>query len=144
MEKLRGDRSLIKGFVEEALRIESPVQGLARMTTKDVELSGTTIPKGAMVIVRYAAANRDAEKFECPHQFDIERKNAGAHMAFGMGAHFCVGAMLARYEMISTFKNILDRLDNIALARPLPDPVHRPSLFQYPMKELPITFTKRA
>lgn len=144
MEKLRGDMSLIKRFVEEALRIESPVQGLARTTTKDVELGGTTIPKGSMVIVRYGAANRDAEKFECPHQFDIERKNAGAHMAFGMGAHFCVGAMLARYEMISTFSNILGRLDNIKIARPLPDPVHGPSLFFLPMKELPLSFTKRA
>lgn len=143
MEKLRGDMSLIKRFVEEALRIESPVQGLARKTTKEVELGGTTIPEGAMVIARYGAANRDADKFECPHIFDIERKNSGAHMAFGMGAHFCVGAMLARYEMISTFNNILNRMDNIELARPLPDPVHRPSLSQYPMKELPITFTKR-
>lgn len=143
MQKLRGDMSLVKRFVEESLRVESPVQGLMRKTTKEVDLGGTTIPEESLVVVRYGAANRDAEKFECPHIFDIERKNSGAHMAFGMGAHFCVGAMLARYEIISTFNNVLNRMDNIELARPLPDPVHRPSLTQFPMRELPIKFTKR-
>ncbi len=142
MEALRQDPSMMKRFVEEALRIESPVQGLSRTTTRDVELGGTLIPNGSMVIVRYGAANRDAEKFECPHQFDIKRKNAGAHMAFGMGAHFCVGAMLARQEMTSSFSNLLARLDNIKLAHELPYPVHDQSLFFIPLKELPITFTK--
>ncbi len=143
MAKLRSDMTLIKPFVEEVLRMESPVQGLARMATRDVEVGGTLIPKDSVVLVRYGAANRDAGTFECPHAFDIERKNAGAHIAFGMGAHFCVGAMLGRQEMVSSFTALLDRLDDIELARELPYPVHNQSLFFIPMKELPIKFTKR-
>lgn len=143
MQRLRDDMSLIKPFCEEAMRIESPVQGLARKTTRDVELNGTLIPAGSMVLTRYGAANRDPEKFECPHLFDIDRKNAGAQIAFGAGAHFCVGASLARQEMVSSFTALLTRLDDIRLERDLPYPVHNPSLYFMPMKELPITFRKR-
>jgi cytochrome P450 len=143
MQRLRDDMSLIKPFCEEAMRIESPVQGLARKTTREVELNGTTIPAGSMVLTRYGAANRDPDKFECPHLFDIDRKNAGAQIAFGAGAHFCVGASLARQEMVSSFTALLTRLDDIELARALPQPVHNPSLYFMPMKELPIRFRKR-
>ncbi|MEN3974911.1 cytochrome P450 [Emcibacter sp. SYSU 3D8] len=143
MQRLRGDMSLIKPFCEEAMRIESPVQGLARKTTRDVELNGTLIPAGSLVLTRYGAANRDPEKFECPHLFDIDRKNAGAQIAFGAGAHFCVGASLARQEMVSSFTALLTRLDDIRLEHDLPQPVHNPSLYFMPMKELPITFKKR-
>ncbi len=143
MQRLRDDPSLIARFCEEALRFESPVQGLARMTTRDVELAGTHIPKGSMVLTRYGAANRDPARFECPAQFDIDRPNAGAHLAFGSGPHFCVGASLARQEMVSAFTALLDRLDDIRLERELPSPVHHPSLYFMPMKELPITFRKR-
>jgi cytochrome P450 len=143
MDRLRAEPAMIKPFCEEVLRIESPVQGLARMTTRDVELNGTTIPAGSMVLTRYGAANRDPEKFECPHRFDIDRKNAGAQIAFGSGAHFCVGASLARQEMVSSFTALLARLDDIRLERELPSPAHNPSLYFMPMKELPITFRKR-
>lgn len=143
MRRLRDDMSLIKPFCEEAMRIESPVQGLARKTTREVELNGTTIPAGSMVLTRYGAANRDPDKFECPHLFDIDRKNAGAQIAFGAGAHFCVGASLARQEMVSSFTALLTRLDGIELARELPQPVHNPSLYFMPMRELPIRFRKR-
>jgi cytochrome P450 len=140
--RLRDDPSLIKAFVEEALRYESPVQGLSRMTTQDVNLGGITIPANSMVVVRYGAANRDPEKFECPHQFDLDRKNAGAHIAFGMGAHFCVGAMLARQEMISAVTHVLRRMDNIRLAKEMAYPVHDTSLFFLPIKEMYIAFDK--
>jgi cytochrome P450 len=143
MAKLRDHPELMRNFVEEALRYESPVQGLVRQTTRDVEIGGVTIPKDAMVIVRYAAANRDPEKFECPHLFDIERGNAAAHLAFGHGAHFCVGRLLAKQELLTGFTVLLERLADIELARPLPDPPHHPSLLLHPMKELWIQF-KRA
>lgn len=142
MQRLRDDASLIRKFCEEALRFESPVQGLSRTTTRDVELGGTLIPEGSMVLVRYGAANRDPERFECPHRLDIDRPNAGAHLAFGSGPHFCVGASLARQEMISAFTILLERLDDIRLERPLESPAHFPSLFFLPLKELPITFRK--
>jgi cytochrome P450 len=133
----------IKKFVEESLRWESPVQGLFRVTRQDVELDGTMIPKGSYVIVRYGAANRDAEKFECPHIFDMERSNAGAHLAFGSGAHFCVGAMLARREMTTAIGDITRRLKNIRLTREMPDPVHEFSLAFLPIAEMHLGFEKR-
>lgn len=140
MRKLRERPELIRNFTEEALRYESPVQGLMRRATRDVEVAGTLIPKDAMVIVRYGAANHDPAKFDCPHVFDVERRNAAAHLAFGNGAHFCVGRLLAKQELLTGFTILLDRLEDIELARPLPDPPHYPSLLLHPMKELPIRF----
>ena len=84
-KQLREDESLLKPFIEEVLRWESPVQFLARQAKKDVEISGTMIPAGSLVMVGYGPANRDEEKFGCPHQFDLERKGVGAHLAFGSG-----------------------------------------------------------
>lgn len=143
MEQLRADRSRIKNFVEEVIRYESPTQGLRRRATRDVELSGTLIPEGSVVIVRYGAANRDAAKFACPHMFDMARSNAGTHLAFGAGAHFCVGAVLARQEIAIGVLAILNRLDNIELARPLTEPIHRANFLTLPLRELPIRFRAR-
>jgi cytochrome P450 len=140
LAKLRERPELVGAFVEEALRFETPVQGLLRRTTRDVVVAGTTIPKGAVVIPRYGAANRDAGKFPCPHQFDIERRNASAHLAFGMGIHFCVGRPLARAELLIAFGKLIERLQDLALAAPLPDPPHSPSLMFHPLKELRISF----
>lgn len=144
MAKLRADPGLLKNFVDEALRYESPVQGLLRRTTRDVEIGGTVIPKDSMVIVRYGAANHDPAKFACPHMFDIERKNAAQHLSFGNGPHFCIGRLLARQELLIGFEVLLRRLDDIALARPLPDPPHHPNLLLHGMRELPIRFTLKA
>ncbi len=137
---LRADRSLMKGFIEEALRFESPVQGLARRTTRDVELRGVTIPKDSLVVARYGAANRDEEKFENADRFDIRRENAATHVAFGLGTHFCIGEALARQEMRSAFTALLDRLDHVELDGPMPDPAHRPSMFFLPIVELRLRF----
>jgi cytochrome P450 len=141
---LRSDpETHMKGFIEEALRIESPVQGLARRTTRDVEIHGTTIPAGSLVIARYGAANRDPSAFEEPDRFDITRSDGSGHLAFGLGNHFCLGAALARQEMRSSFTAILERMDDIELDGDLPDPVHHPSMFFLPMKTLPLRFSAR-
>ncbi len=142
-ERLRGDADAVKRFCEEVIRMESPVQSLMRRATRDVDLGGTLIPEGSLVLARYGAANRDAEKFACPHVFDVDRRNVGAHLAYGSGVHFCVGATLARLEMNVAFTALLDRLENIELARALPDPVHRQSLHWLPMRELVIRFRPR-
>ena len=142
VSRLKKDESLLKPFIEEVLRWEAPVQFLARRATKDVELNGTLIPKDSMILVGYGPASRDESKFSCPHQFDIERSNVGAHLAFGSGGHFCPGALLARQEMMSSFRGLIQRLDNIELAKPLPTPVHNFSLFFLPMKEFHVKFTK--
>lgn len=141
MAKLRADPDLVPAFIEELLRFESAVPGLARLVTKDTEIAGVHIPKGAIVMTRYAAANHDASKFPCPHLFDIDRADK-SHLSFGMGVHMCIGRVLARREMNSAFTNILRRMDNIQLARPLPDEVHVPHVMLRPMKELYIKFDK--
>ncbi len=141
--KLHENESLMKPFVEEVLRWESPVQFLMRQATKDVEISGTLIPEGSLVMVGYGPANRDESKFKCPHEFDITREGVGAHLAFGSGAHFCPGALLARQEMMSSFKYIIERMNNIELSRPLPSPVHNFSMFFMPMHDFYIKFDKR-
>jgi 2-amino-4-hydroxy-6-hydroxymethyldihydropteridine diphosphokinase len=140
MAKLRANPALRRGFIDEALRLESPVQGLMRRATREVQIDGVTIPAGAHVIVRYAAANQDPRKFDRPRKFDIERANAGQSLAFGNGVHFCVGRLLARQELDSAFAILLSRLDDISLARALPEPAHHPSIFLHPLKELPIRF----
>lgn len=143
MAKLREDRSLLKNFVEETLRFETPVLGLFRRATEDVALSDTSIPKDGLVFMAYGSANRDEDKFEDGEIFDVSRKNAGAQIAFGMADHFCPGAMLARQEIYSTFDILLDRVDDIQLARPLGEHTHDPSIILHQLSELPIKFTKR-
>ena len=143
MARLRADRSLVKNFVEETLRYETPILGLFRQATEDVEVNGTVIPKGTIVFMAYGSANRDEDKFDNGETFDVARKNAGAQIAFGMGAHFCPGAMLARREIYSAFEIMLDRMDDIQLARPLQEQTHEPSIFLHQLRELPITFKKR-
>ncbi|MCL7466737.1 cytochrome P450 [Phaeovulum sp. NW3] len=141
-EALRKDEAKIRGFVDEVIRYEAPTQGLRRRTTRDVELAGTLIPKDSVVIVRYGAANRDAAKFECPHVFNMSRKNAGQHLGFGAGPHFCIGAILANAEISEGILAVLRRLRNIELARPLDEPIHRPNFLTLPLRELPIRFDK--
>ncbi len=140
-DRLRADTTLVPKFVEEVLRYESPVQGLIRRATTDVELGGVTIPEGAMVIVRYAAANRDDDAFVDADEFDLDRSSEVKHLAFGVGPHFCVGASLARHELHTAFTQWLERTSNIELAKPFEGPVHEPSLILFPMKELPLRIT---
>jgi cytochrome P450 len=101
--------------VEEALRMESPVQGLFRSTTREVELGGVRIPAGAHLQLLYAAGNRDAAEFPDPERFDLERANASSHLAFGGGTHFCLGASLARLEGRIALQTLTARLPGLAL-----------------------------
>ena len=144
MARLRADRSLMKAFVEESLRHTSPVQSLSRWTTRDVEINGTVIPEGSTVMVRFGAANRDPDRFECPAQLDLDRDDVHSHVAFGLGNHFCIGAALARYEIEASFTGLLDRLDDIELAEPMDDPAHLPSLFLLPLKPIRLRFSSAA
>lgn len=113
---LRREPALLRNFVEETLRLESPSQGFFRFAERDGEVAGVAIPRGAMVHVRFAAANRDPEIFPNPDALDLHRPNAGAHMAFSQGEHHCIGAPLARLELQLAFAALLERLDEIALA----------------------------
>jgi cytochrome P450 len=116
MARVREDRSLCRGLVDEALRLESPVQWLQRVVTEDTELGGVPLPKGAVCLVLWGSGNRDEGKFEDPDRFWIERPNAlRDHLAFGYGIHKCLGARLARLEGQIAFEQLLDRLGEIRL-----------------------------
>jgi 4-methoxybenzoate monooxygenase (O-demethylating) len=94
---LRADPAKARGAFEEAVRLETPVQTFFRTTTREVELSGATIPEGEKVLMLLGAANRDPRKWPDPDRYDIDRPTAG-HVGFGAGVHVCVGQLLARLE----------------------------------------------
>ena len=114
-ESLCADISLAEGTVEEALRMESPVQGLFRITMCEVELGGVTIPEGAQLQLLYAAGNRDEAEFDKAAEFDMKRGNAASHLAFGGGVHFCLGASLARREARIALETLVQRIPDMRL-----------------------------
>jgi cytochrome P450 len=113
--KLEADPSLWPKAIEELLRFVSPVQGLARSTTRDVELHGVTIPEGDQVLVLYGAANHDERVYPAPEVFDIERQNVKAHWAFGHGIHYCLGNAVARLEVRVALEVLTERLADWAV-----------------------------
>lgn len=142
--QLRSDpERYLKTFVEEVVRLESPVQSLMRFTHQDVELDGVTIPAGSVVNVRYAAANRDERFFECPDKLDLERPKAGAHMGFGSGTHHCLGAPLARRELAWGFQAVVDRFEDMDFAPGKNDFTYHPHFLLRSLKQLHIEFQPR-
>ena len=97
LARLRVNRALIPAFIEETLRWNPPVHGVLRLTTRDVELQGVTVPRGSMVVALLASASRDEAQFPGADRFDMHRGSQGG-MAFGQGLHFCLGVSLARLE----------------------------------------------
>jgi cytochrome P450 len=139
-ELLRSNRALMGNFVEEVLRMETPVQGLFRQTTCDVAVGDVVIPEGAVVMLRHGAVNRDPAKFPEPDRFDIRRGNAGAQLGFGAGVHFCPGAMLARAELASAFTHLLDRFSSVRLAGARTDIAYQASFFLRGLRRLDVVF----
>jgi cytochrome P450 family 150 subfamily A5 len=113
---LRRDRSLISNFIEEALRIESPVKGDFRLSRFPTTVGETGLAAGTTVMVLNGAANRDPRRFEHPDTFDPARKNARQHLAFGRGIHSCPGAPLARAETRVAIERLLDRTADISVS----------------------------
>ncbi len=137
-QRLRDDPSLIETATEEILRWASPVNFFRRTATEDVELGGQTIRAGDKVSLWYPSANRDEAEFDDPFTFDIGR-TPNHHVAFGAGgAHFCLGASLARLEIETLFSELSRRMPDIAQAGP-PEGL-RMNLVQG-VKHLPVTFT---
>ncbi len=116
--EIAADRSLIPRAIEEVLRYDSPVQGLTRKTTTEVELHGETLPVGAQVMLLWASANRDDREYERPDDFDIHR-DISRTVAFGHGIHYCLGAALARLEARVAFEELLDRFPEWSIDRPV-------------------------
>ncbi len=138
-ERLRDDRSLLPGAVEEMLRYVSPVMDFRRQTTERIELEGQPIEADSKVVFYHVSANRDEAVFENPHAFDITR-DPNPHIAFGAGGpHFCLGANLARLEIRTMFEHLLDRIPDIELD----GEVQRlQSPFINGVKHIPVVFPK--
>jgi cytochrome P450 len=113
---LREDRSKIPTFVEETLRMESPVKCHFRMARTTTSIGDTKVPAGSTVMLLPGASNRDARKFDDPNEFRIDRPNVREHVAFGRGNHSCPGAPLARAEGRISLNRILDRMAHITIA----------------------------
>ncbi|MEZ5143469.1 MAG: cytochrome P450 [Acidimicrobiales bacterium] len=114
-EHLRSHRDEIPAFIEEVLRLESPVKTDFRLTLRTTTLAGVEIKAGTPVMLLNGAANRDPRRFECPHDLRIDRPNAESHIAFGRGIHSCPGGPLARVEARVSLGRILDRMGDIRL-----------------------------
>ncbi len=113
--RLRADRTLVNVFVEEAMRVDGPPQRLFRIATRDVEVGGKMIRKGEWVALFFGSANRDPEVFADPDVLDIDRPNIRQQLSMGHGLHFCLGASLARLEVVAVVNAVLDRYQTIAL-----------------------------
>ena len=137
--KLAASPEGIPTAIEEMLRWVTPIQNMNRTATADVELGGETIHAGDKVLLLYPSANRDPRQFAEPDTFDVERR-PNEHVAFGFGAHFCLGASLARLELRVLFEELLRRLPDVELATDEPLP-RRPSNFIVGIEHMPIVFT---
>ncbi len=124
-------------MIEEALRYDGPVQAVPRMVREPVTLSGVELPENAFVLVLLGAANRDPERFPDPDRFDIHRNPQG-HLAFGFGAHFCLGASLARLEARVAFEELLQRCRDLSAEEH--NPAMNAGIIRGP-QELPIAFS---
>ncbi len=113
---LRAERDRIPAFIEEALRMESPVKSHFRMARASTAIGDVPIPAGSTVMLLPGASNRDARKFQEPNEFRVDRANVREHVAFGRGNHSCPGAPLARAEGRISLNRILDRMADIAIS----------------------------
>jgi len=113
---LRAERDRIPNFIEETLRLESPVKGDFRLSRTPVCVGGVELPAGTTVMVLNGAANRDPRSFADPGTFDVARPNARQHLAFGRGIHTCPGAPLARTEARVSIERLLDRTTEIRIS----------------------------
>jgi len=113
-EQLRTDRSQLRNFVEEAMRMRSPTHGLStRVTARDEVFQGVEVPAGSLLHLRFAAANVDEDEFACPFDLDLDREALTRHLTFSAGPRVCPGANLSRVEQQIAWGVLLDRLETI-------------------------------
>ncbi|MEU1993589.1 cytochrome P450 [Nocardia gamkensis] len=146
-ERLRADRSLIPVFIEESLRMDSPVKSGFRLAKRATTIGDIDIPVGSTVMFCPGAANRDPRRFESPHEFRLDRPNFREHMAFGRGVHSCPGGPLARVEGRVSIERILDRMLDITIDEQRHGPAgerrysYEPTYILRGLTDLHITFT---
>ncbi|HEU4793290.1 MAG TPA: cytochrome P450, partial [Nitrolancea sp.] len=137
MEKVLTDLRLLPAAIEETLRYDAPVQLLRRRVTRNLEVDGTMIPAGSMVVPLLGSANRDEEAFPAPDHFDLTRQARG-HVAFGAGPHYCLGAHLARLEAKIALEAVFTQLCGLRLKD---DQLTRANSIQLRgLARLPVTF----
>ncbi len=138
---LRADRSKVRAFTEEALRLRSPTHGLStRMTSQDEVFQGVDVPAGSLLHLRYAAGNVDPDEFECPYDLDLERDGLTRHLAFSAGPRVCPGANLSRIEQQIAWSVLLDRLESVEYGEGN-DWLHQPGIMLGTLK-LNLRFSK--
>ena len=126
--ELRRDRTKLRAFTEEAMRLRAPTQGLStRVTTQDEEFQGVRVPKGSLLHLRWAAGNVDAEEYECPHQIQLDRQRVTAHLSFSQGPRTCPGAAISRLEQTIAWDRLLDRIASLEYA-PGNEFLHQPGI----------------
>ena len=146
--KIRNDRNLISDFIEEVLRMEGPTKSHFRMAKKPIRVGDIEVAPGTNVMLIPSAMNRDPRKFDDPDTFRFGRENVRSHLAFGYGAHGCLGAPLARAEAKLTIEKLLDLTNNIRINEAVHGPVgarsydYEPNYTQRALRNLHITFDK--
>jgi cytochrome P450 len=134
--KVKADLSLIPSLVDESIRWTTPVKTFMRTATADTEVRGRPVKKGDWIMLCYASGNRDEDVFEAPDTFRVDRK-PNKHIAFGYGAHVCLGQHLAKMEMRILWEELLPRLKSVELGGP---PAMSEAFFVNGPKRLPIRF----
>ena len=130
----------LRQFIEEAMRLRSPTQGLStRTTSQDEQFQDVTVPKGSLLHLRWAAGNVDGDEFDCPRELQLERKAASRHLAFSAGPRVCPGAGISRLEQTIAWQRLLARLDDISYA-PGNTFAHQPGIMLGTL-ELKLNFT---
>jgi cytochrome P450 len=140
LQRLRDDASLIPAYLEEALRLEPPVQGLFRIANADTEVGGTAIPAGSFLWLLYGSGNRDADVFSDADDVAFDRVDGRPHLSFGGGPHFCLGANLARAEARIALESLLRRLPELELAPDEQGEQWYPNLVQHALTRLNVVF----
>jgi cytochrome P450 len=116
-QTLKNDRSQLRQFTEEAMRLRSPTQGLStRITSQDEVFQGVKVPKGSLLHLRWAAGNVDPDEFECPYELQLDRKAVTRHLTFSAGPRVCPGAGISRQEQYIAWDRLLDRIDTLEYA----------------------------
>lgn len=142
-QRLRTDPEAVKEAIEEFIRFEAPVQGLARTVTTETELAGQRMRPGDKVWVLWASANRDARKFSNPNQLDLSRES-NPHVAFGVGIHRCIGSNLARVMAKAAITQVLERLPHYRVVDGYVPKRYPDSSVVYGLTTLPVSFPPAA
>lgn len=142
VREMREDIARVEVFTDEMLRLFAPAQGQIRTATRDVEIDGVAVPKGAKLMLRWAAANRDEAVFPRGEDIDLGRRNARNHLTFGFGIHTCQGAPLARVEMNAAFRHFVRTVD-VSIDERFGAVEHVQGVVFMGMKSLPLSVVRR-